>query len=39
MGNDAVGNCIRTYVRGWVFPFKPEEEVTVAYPFVFSPES
>ncbi len=39
VGNEAVGNCIRTYVRGWVFPFKPEDEVTVAYPFVFSPAS
>ncbi|MBX5483853.1 MAG: TonB family protein [Myxococcaceae bacterium] len=37
--NDAVANCIRTYIRGWVFPFKPEDEVPIAYPFVFSPAS
>jgi outer membrane biosynthesis protein TonB len=37
MGNDAVGACIRNVIRPWVFPFKPDEEVPVAYPFVFSP--
>lgn len=39
LGNEAVGSCIRTYIRGWVFPFHPEDEVPVAYPFVFSPAS
>ncbi len=38
-GNEAVAACIRTTIRGWVFPFKPESEVPVAYPFVFSPAS
>ncbi|MCY1075555.1 AgmX/PglI C-terminal domain-containing protein [Archangium lansingense] len=37
LGNDAVASCIRTVVRGWVFPFKPDDEVPVAYPFVFTP--
>ncbi|MDY7229013.1 AgmX/PglI C-terminal domain-containing protein [Hyalangium rubrum] len=37
LGNDAVGSCIRTVIRSWVFPFKPDDEVPVAYPFVFSP--
>jgi hypothetical protein len=37
LGNDAVASCIRTKIRGWVFPFKPDDEVPVAYPFVFSP--
>jgi hypothetical protein len=37
LGNDAVASCIRTKIRGWTFPFKPDEEVPVAYPFVFSP--
>jgi TonB family protein len=37
LGNDAVGACIRTAIRGWTFPFKPDDEVPVAYPFVFSP--
>jgi TonB family protein len=39
LGNDAVGSCIRSVIRGWVFPFKPESEATVAYPFIFSPAS
>lgn len=37
MGNDAVGECIKSVIRGWVFPFKPSEDTPVAYPFVFSP--
>lgn len=37
--NEAVGSCIRTVIRGWVFPFKPADDVAVAYPFVFSPAS
>ncbi len=37
LGNDAVGSCIKTVIRGWVFPFKPDSDVSVAYPFVFSP--
>jgi len=39
LGNEAVGSCIKTTIRGWVFPFKPESEVPVAYPFVFAPAS
>jgi TonB family protein len=39
VGNEAVASCIRTYIRGWVFPFKPDDDVSVAYPFVFSPAS
>jgi TonB family protein len=39
MGSDAVSACIRTVIRSWVFPFKPESEVTVSYPFVFTPSS
>lgn len=37
--NGEVANCIRTTVRFWTFPVKPEEEVAVSYPFVFSPSS
>lgn len=37
LGNDAVGACIRSYIRTWAFPFKPDGEVPVVYPFVFSP--
>lgn len=37
LGNEAVASCIKTVVRGWIFPFKPESEVPVAYPFVFAP--
>ncbi|MFN0061512.1 MAG: TonB family protein [Myxococcaceae bacterium] len=39
LGNEAVGACIRTVIRAWVFPFKPDDAVPVAYPFVFSPAS
>lgn len=39
LGNDAVPSCIKTVIRGWVFPFKPDGDATVAYPFVFSPAS
>jgi outer membrane biosynthesis protein TonB len=39
LGDEAVASCIRTVMRGWVFPFKPDDEVPVAYPFVFSPAS
>ncbi len=39
LGNDAVPSCIKTVIRGWSFPFKPDGEATVAYPFVFSPAS
>lgn len=37
LGNDAVASCIRATIRAWVFPFRPDAEVPVAYPFVFSP--
>ncbi|GMU61895.1 MAG: hypothetical protein AMXMBFR34_36580 [Myxococcaceae bacterium] len=39
LGNDAVASCIRTVIRGWRFPFKPDDDVPVAYPFVFAPAS
>lgn len=39
LGNEAVAACIKTTIRGWVFPFKPGSEVPVAYPFVFAPAS
>ncbi|MHB8877849.1 MAG: TonB family protein [Myxococcaceae bacterium] len=39
LGNDAVASCVRTVIRTWSFPFKPSSDVTVAYPFVFSPAS
>jgi len=39
LGNEAVASCIKTTIRGWVFPFKPPSEVPVAYPFVFAPAS
>ncbi|MGQ0507463.1 MAG: AgmX/PglI C-terminal domain-containing protein [Myxococcaceae bacterium] len=39
VGNEAVSSCIRTVIRTWIFPFKPADDVAVAYPFVFSPAS
>ncbi|AGC43535.1 hypothetical protein MYSTI_02208 [Myxococcus stipitatus DSM 14675] len=37
LGSEAVASCIRAAIRGWVFPFKPDDAATVSYPFVFSP--
>jgi len=39
LGDEAVTSCIRSVIRGWIFPFKPSDAVSVAYPFVFSPAS
>ncbi len=39
LGSDAVSSCIRTVIRSWVFPFKPDDSVMVSYPFVFTPAS
>lgn len=39
LGNEAVASCIRTTIRTWIFPFKPDSDVPVAYPFVFAPAS
>ena len=39
LGNEGVAACIRTVIRGWIFPFKPPDNVAVAYPFLFSPAS
>jgi hypothetical protein len=37
LGNEAVGSCICAVIGSWEFPFRPSEEVQVAYPFIFSP--
>jgi len=37
VGSEAVGSCIKALIRTWSFPFKPSDDVPVAYPFVFSP--
>jgi hypothetical protein len=37
LGNDTVASCIKTVVRGWTLPFKPEDAVPVTYPFLLSP--
>lgn len=37
LGNEAVASCIRTTIRTWVMPFKPDDEVPVSYPFLLSP--
>lgn len=39
LASPAVAECISTVARGWVLPFTPEDEVPVAFPFVFSPVS
>jgi hypothetical protein len=33
----AVSDCITSLAKNWVLPFMPEDEVPVAFPFVFSP--
>lgn len=35
--NAGVSDCITSLAKGWVLPFTPEDEVPVAFPFVFSP--
>jgi hypothetical protein len=37
LGSDALYGCIKSIVRTWVFPLRPESDVPVAFPFVFSP--
>ena len=37
MQNAAVRECISSLAKNWVLPFTPEDEVPVAFPFVFSP--
>ncbi|MCE9673800.1 AgmX/PglI C-terminal domain-containing protein [Myxococcus stipitatus] len=37
LGSESVASCIRAVIRAWVFPFKPDADATVSYPFVFSP--
>ncbi|MCY1016063.1 AgmX/PglI C-terminal domain-containing protein [Pyxidicoccus sp. MSG2] len=37
LGSESVGSCIRTTIRNWSFPFKPDSDTAVSYPFVFSP--
>lgn len=37
LGNDEVGRCISNLVSHWVLPFTPEDEVSVSFPWVFSP--
>jgi hypothetical protein len=36
LNNAKLARCLTTLVGSWKFPFKFAEEVTVAYPFVFS---
>lgn len=35
--NRNVSDCITSIARNWVLPFTPDDEVPVAFPFVFSP--
>jgi outer membrane biosynthesis protein TonB len=35
--NRNVSDCITSIARNWVLPFTPEDDVPVAFPFVFSP--
>lgn len=37
MHADNVSNCIIRTIKSWTYPFKPEEDVPVSFPFVFQP--
>ncbi len=39
LASPGVRECISGLVSSWVLPFKPEEDVMVAFPWVFSPTS
>lgn len=39
LGSSTVTNCVRTRIRPWRFPVKPEEDTPVAVPFIFAPSS
>ena len=34
-----VAACIIRTIKSWLFPFKPEADTTVSFPFVFAPAS
>ena len=34
--NQDIGACVKAIARGWVFPFKPEGNVPVTVPFLFT---
>jgi hypothetical protein len=36
MHSDAVSECIMRLIRTWTFSFKPDDEVSVSFPFVFT---
>jgi TonB family protein len=37
MRSEEVSNCIVRLVRTWSFPFRPAQDTTVSFPFVFQP--
>jgi hypothetical protein len=37
LGTDEVGRCISSLISHWVLPFTPDDEVSVSFPWVFSP--
>jgi hypothetical protein len=37
MGSDEVEACIIRTIKSWLFPFKPDADTTVSFPFVFAP--
>ena len=36
-GGEDVAACIVQLIKRWSFPFKPEDDVPVSFPFVFTP--
>jgi hypothetical protein len=37
MSSDEVTGCIIRLIKLWRLPFKPDSDVTVSFPFIFSP--
>ena len=37
LANPEVASCITSLIAGWTFPFTPDQDVPVAYPFLLSP--
>ncbi len=37
MGSDEVASCVMRLIKTWHFPFKPDSDTTVSFPFLFAP--
>lgn len=37
LGDDEVGSCVSRLIKTWHFPFTPEADASVEFPFIFTP--